>query len=169
CSASATTVVTINQILPPTITPPNTLVVCSPSTLTLTASNCAGTVTWSEGGATGTSLTLNAVGTYSISATCSVNGCTSEASTIITGLEVKALPVSSATSNSPICAGGSLNLIGSEGETYLWSGPNSYSSTDRNPIILNTVIANAGTYTLTVTSKGCSSTAQTVVAINTIS
>ncbi|HLO45837.1 MAG TPA: glycine-rich protein [Leadbetterella sp.] len=173
CISEASTIITGLEIKAkpsaPTVTAPVEKVVCSPSTLTLTASNCAGTVTWSEGGATGTSLTLNAVGTYSISATCTVNGCTSEASTIITGLEVKALPVSSATSNSPICAGGSLNLIGSEGETYLWSGPNSYSSTDRNPIISNAGISSAGTYTLTVTSKGCSSSAQTVVAINTIS
>ncbi|MER0442436.1 choice-of-anchor Q domain-containing protein, partial [Emticicia sp. W12TSBA100-4] len=41
----------------PTITPPSQLVVCSPSTLTLTANCTTGTVLWSNN-ATGTSLTL---------------------------------------------------------------------------------------------------------------
>jgi hypothetical protein len=174
CTSDASTPVTGLEIkakpASPTITPPSTLVVCSPSTLALTASGCTGgTITWSVGAATGTNLTLTAVGTYSISATCTVNGCTSNASTPVTGLEIKALPTSVPTSNSPICAGGTLNLSGSGGETYLWSGPNSYSSTDQNPILSNVGAASAGTYTLTVTTKGCSSSAQTVVAINTIS
>jgi hypothetical protein len=60
--------------------------------LTLTASECAGTVTWSQGAATGTSLVLSEVGTYSITATCTVNGCTSDATAAVTGLEIKEKP-----------------------------------------------------------------------------
>ncbi|MER0442946.1 hypothetical protein, partial [Emticicia sp. W12TSBA100-4] len=46
----------------PTITPPSQLVVCSPTSLTLTANCTTGTVLWSNN-STGTSLTLNSVGT----------------------------------------------------------------------------------------------------------
>lgn len=69
----------------PTVTPPAILSVCSPATLTLTASGCAGTVIWSNG-ATGTNITLSVAGTYSLSATCTVATCVSNASTAIGGL-----------------------------------------------------------------------------------
>ncbi|WP_460473558.1 Ig-like domain repeat protein, partial [Emticicia fontis] len=75
----------------PVITAPSPRVVCAPNTLTLTASGCGGTVNWSTG-ATGTSLILSSVGTYSITATCTVNNCVSNASSLVTGLEILALP-----------------------------------------------------------------------------
>jgi len=126
CTASTTTAVTINQALPPTITPPTSLSVCSPSTLTLTASGCAGMVTWSQGAATGTSLTLSVVGTYSVSATCTVNGCTSGASMSVTGLEIKAKPdaptITPPTSLS-ICSPSTLTLTASGWMCrYGWGG-----------------------------------------------
>lgn len=48
------------------------------------------------------------------------------------------------------------------GATYQWTGPDGYSSTTQNPSLPYTVSATAtkaGTYTLTVTNDGCSSTA----------
>lgn len=78
--------VTINaKPTAPTITPPVSLSVCSPATLTLTASGCAGTVTWSNA-ATGSSITLSSIGTYSLSATCTVATCVSNISTVVSGL-----------------------------------------------------------------------------------
>ncbi|GGD83830.1 hypothetical protein GCM10011514_54780 [Emticicia aquatilis] len=150
-----------------TITPPTTLVVCSPSTLTLTASGCAGMVTWSPSAATGTSLTLSAVGTYSISATCTVNGCTSDASTTVTGLEIKATPIITATNTGPYTVGQTINLNGTGGGSYSWNGPNNFSSTLSNPTISNTLSVNGGVYTLSVVgTNGCSAIATTNVVIN---
>ncbi|MDR6846810.1 PA14 domain-containing protein, partial [Flavobacterium granuli] len=42
---------------------------------------------------------------------------------------------------------------------YSWTGPNGYTSTDKNPVISNVTAANMGTYTLTVIDiNGCSYT-----------
>jgi gliding motility-associated-like protein len=44
------------------------------------------------------------------------------------------------------------------GATYLWTGPNGYTSTLQNPNINNATAANSGTYNLVVTTKqGCPS------------
>ena len=69
-----------------------------------------------------------------------------------------------ALSNSPICAGGTINLstVTLAGATYSWTGPNSYTSSSQNPTLSATMI-NAGTYSLTETVSGCSSPAGTVV------
>jgi len=50
--------------------------------------------------------------------------------------------------------------------TYQWTGPNGFSSTQRNPIILNVSSVNAGTYSVQVTGlTGCTSTGTVQVAI----
>ncbi|RYU93589.1 YCF48-related protein [Emticicia agri] len=64
---------------PPTLSS-FTTVLCANKTLTLTASNCSGTVTWSNG-QTGSVITVNAAGTYR--ATCTTNSCASNASNAI--------------------------------------------------------------------------------------
>ena len=45
--------------------------------------------------------------------------------------------------------------------TFLWTGPNGYSSTDQNPNIPNATTANVGDYHLVVTVDGCSSEVST--------
>ena len=150
----------------PTITPPAQLSVCSPSTLTLTASGCAGTVTWSQEAATGTSLTLSTVGTYSITATCTANGCTSDPSVAVTGLEIKALPNALASNTGPYTVGQTIQLNVTGGTNYAWTGPNGFTSAIPNPTIPNALSANGGLYNVTVTTNGCSATATTVVVVN---
>jgi hypothetical protein len=153
----------------PTITPPASLSVCSPATLTLTASGCAGTVTWSQGSATGTSLTLSTVGTYSIKANCTVNGCTSEPSAAVTGLEIKAKPNSAASNTGPYTIGQTITLNGSGSGTYSWTGPNNFNSSLNNPLITNALSTNAGVYTLVVVgTNGCQATATTNVVVGSI-
>ena len=66
-------------------------------------------------------------------------------------------PVATATSDSP-CFGDAFQLTGSvspadAGATYQWTGPNGYSSNVQNP----NDATEPGTYTLIVTSNGCSS------------
>ncbi|MFY7908044.1 MAG: hypothetical protein ACOVO2_00750, partial [Emticicia sp.] len=108
----------------PTITPPSQIIVCSPSNLTLTANCVSGNVIWSNN-STGTSLTLSAVGTYAISAKCTLNGCDSDQSSV-TNLEIKALPNVTATNTGPYTVGQSISLVGSGGGTYSWTGPNNF-------------------------------------------
>ncbi len=171
CTSDASTSVTGLEIKAkpnaPIITPPASLSVCSPSTLTLTASGCEGMITWSQGAATGTSLTLSSVGTYSVTTTCTVNGCTSDASTPVTGLEIKATPVITATNTGPYTVGQTISLTGTGGSTYNWTGPNNFSSTSSTPTISNALPVNGGVYTLSVTGiNGCNAVATTNVVVN---
>ena len=74
----------------------------------------------------------------------------------------------SATSDSPVCFNSSLNLLGTSvgGTIFSWTGPNGFISSLQNPSIANTVLANDGTYTLTVTDgTACSATATVDVVI----
>jgi hypothetical protein len=152
----------------PTVTAPTAKVVCFPSTLTLTASGCAGTVTWSNA-AIGSSLTLSTVGNYSISATCTVNGCISDPSTTVTGLEIKAQPIISSSNTGPYTIGQTISLTGTGIGTYNWTGPNNFRSTLSNPTINNALSVNAGVYTLSVSGlNSCIATSTTNVVVNEI-
>lgn len=82
------------------------------------------------------------------------------------GIVACVAPVASASSDSPICTGGTLNLTSSGGTSYSWTGPNSFTSTSQNPSVTNMTAAKAGTYTVTVTNSCSSSTASTTVAVN---
>jgi gliding motility-associated-like protein len=69
-----------------------------------------------------------------------------------------------AISNSPVCLNSTirLNTANIVGATYLWKGPNGFTSTQRNPVISNVTKANAGHYILTlINNNGCASTADT--------
>jgi hypothetical protein len=59
--------------------------------------------------------------------------------------------------NSPVCAGSTLSLTATtvSGATYSWTGPNGFTSALQNPTLTYTS-ANAGIYTVSVNSAGCS-------------
>ena len=61
-----------------------------------------------------------------------------------------------ATSNSPLCVGGTLQLNAAlvGGAAYHWTGPNGFISNVQNPQIPNIQHTNAGTYSLTITVDG---------------
>jgi len=69
-----------------------------------------------------------------------------------------------ASSNGPICVGGSLQLFASTvpGATYAWTGPHGFTSTQQNPSIPSTTAAAAGTYAVTATVGAVTSTEATV-------
>ncbi len=70
--------------------------------------------------------------------------------------------------NGPVCAGNNIALTAvttGTGLTYMWSGPNGFTSTQQNPNINLASSFAAGTYTLTVTSNNCSATKSIVVAL----
>lgn len=69
---------------------------------------------------------------------------------------------------SPVCLGGNLNLFASGGGTYSWSGPGGFTSSSQNPVRYGITGAQAGTYTVTITtSAGCTATASVAVVVNT--
>ncbi len=82
-------------------------------------------------------------------------------------MTVKAIPTATAGNNGPVCANASLSLTSSGGTSYAWTGPGGYTSTSQNPVISGNALttSSAGTYTVTVTSNGCSSTASTTVSV----
>jgi photosystem II stability/assembly factor-like uncharacterized protein len=169
CISPASSAVTgleiVTQPIAPTITAPNQKVVCAPNTLILTASGCAGTVNWSTG-ASGTSLTLSSVGTYSITATCNIGNCTGMASNVVTGLQIIAPPVAQASNTGPYGVGQTIELSASGGTLYSWSGPASFSSSSQNPTLSNALVSNSGIYTVTVSTGVCTATATTSVIVN---
>ena len=103
-------------------------------------------------------LSLEDGGTYTVFVT--VDGCASRASRQFS-LEVNTIPLLSATSNSPVCSGETLQFNADflPGASYSWRGPNDFSSAiGPAPMITNTdKTRNSGTYTVEATVNGCTS------------
>ncbi|MCQ6569644.1 hypothetical protein NPX88_29090, partial [Bacillus mycoides] len=74
----------------------------------------------------------------------------------------------SAGSNSPVASGNTITLTatGISGASYAWTGPNGYTATGPNQSIGNATTANSGTYSVTVSLNGCSTTVSTAVVVN---
>ena len=106
-------------------------------------------------------------GTYGLTVTNPSSGCVSNAGT--TNVIVNEQPATpTASSNSPVCVGSSIDFTASSsaGAIYNWSGPGfNPSSTFQNPSIAGATLNMAGTYTLTVTSNGCTSNPATVAVV----
>jgi hypothetical protein len=149
--------------------------VCEGTVLSLSATHIAG-ATYSWTGPNGFASSEqnpsinNAVivngGTYSVTAT--VNGCTSTAGDV--EVTVNAIPPApDAGSNSPVCEGSVLNLTATtiENASYLWIGPDDFTSSVQNPSIVTVTDAAVGAYSVTATVNGCTSAVgSTVVAVN---
>jgi len=66
-----------------------------------------------------------------------------------------------ASSNSPVCTNGTINLSGASttvGVSYLWKGPGGYTSTVQSPSRGSAVVAYSGYYRLSTVLNGCPST-----------
>jgi hypothetical protein len=137
--------------------------VCVGNTLSLSATNVPfASFVWSgPAGFAGTGSQVNRFpasllhnGQYTVIA--SSPGCGSVTRTIIP--DVRALPVPAAGSNTPVCQGNVLFLSAASfsGATYLWQGPNGYTSTFQNPSVSNVGLNSNGSYTVFVSVPGCS-------------
>lgn len=83
---------------------------------------------------------------------------------VMDSMRIKILPVPHATAgtNSPICVGADLNLTASVGVSYVWTGPNGFTSTSQNIIRTNADATMMGDYQVIVgNSYGCVDTAIT--------
>ena len=159
----------------PTAVSVNKTTICTGTSVTLSGTCSSGTLTWytdATGGSsigTGTSLSQSPTSTTTYYAACETTNCVS-GRVATNEVSVSSPPNATASSNSPICAGTTLNLnSGSEGNTYLWTGPNSFTSTELSPSITNATSLASGTYRITVTNaSSCSSTATVAVIVNVV-
>lgn len=116
-------------------------------------------------GATTLAPVVNACGTYVLTVTNNTNGCTASASTMV-NCQFDPPDISTSNTGPLTCTVQTVTLNGgssTNGVTFMWTGPNGFSSTDQNPS------TNAlGMYTLVVhnPANGCSSSATTVVNQN---
>ncbi|MDP4222847.1 MAG: gliding motility-associated C-terminal domain-containing protein [Bacteroidota bacterium] len=173
CQNTASTIAVVNAL--PVATAANNGPVCIGTTLSLTGGPVGMVYTWTgpngftstlQNPVVSTSATAAMAGTYTLNVINS-SGCIGTATTNVV---VNPLPVATASSNSPVCVGATLSLMGGPAgmKTYSWSGPNGFTSTLQNPVVsTSATTAMAGTYTLTVTNNnGCLGLASTVVTIN---
>ena len=95
------------------------------------------------------------------------NSCTNSATITI---NVNNNPTINASNDGPVCEGTDIQLFatGSEDVNYLWTGPNSFTSTEQNPILTNTLVNQEGDYTVLVIDPvtNCLASAITEVIIN---
>ncbi|WP_367392859.1 DNRLRE domain-containing protein [Lewinella sp. LCG006] len=82
--------------------------------------------------------------------------------------DVDVADINATASTNPACVGEDLQLFASGGNSYLWSGPNGFSSSSANPVIPNANLSlDGGTYSVTVTNgAGCTAVASVTVEVN---
>ncbi|MBX2903476.1 MAG: tandem-95 repeat protein [Chitinophagales bacterium] len=181
CNRASDTLAVVNIVVTPSVATPVTTSNgprCVGDTLRLFANSATPGVTYAWSGPNGfssalqnpiiTNVTAAAAGTYTVTATATGSGCKSYAGSVT--VVINAIPSApTAGSNSPLCAGTTLNLTasGSGSATYAWTGPNGFSSSLQNPSIANVTTAAGGSYSVTQTVSGCKSPAASVfVTIN---
>lgn len=80
---------------------------------------------------------------------------------------INAKPTATAGSNTPVCQNNILSLTATGGNSYQWSGPNGFSSTDAAPQILHAQLTANGIYNVTVTNTaGCFAAGSVSVVVN---
>jgi hypothetical protein len=147
CTATDVVIITQNITAPTAaITGATELNCLRPSTV-LTASG-GGTYLWSNQ-ATTASITVANIGTFTVTVTNPVNGCTATATKTITANT--ALPAAGITQTTTGCPNTAVTLQATGGGTYAWSTAATTAAIS---------VSNANVYTVTVTgTNGCSKTA----------
>ena len=172
-NASTTVVVNAAPVLTGSIT--NNSPLCANETLVLSVPTAAGvTLGWTGPNgftASGNTVTVATVtendnqGFYTV---VGVNAAGCRSNPLSTLVNVNAVPPATfALSNSPLCEGGTLELMVPAifGATYTWSGPDTFSSTDRQPLIDDATAAASGIYEVVINLGGCTSTLTTQVSV----
>ena len=148
CTATASTMVTVNESPSPQIN--GTLSICEGESTTLTV-NGGDSFVWSNG-SSNSSINVTNSGTYTVIAS-NANGCTASASATVNVYERPTVTISG---NPSICDGGVTTLTAEGGNSYLWSTGFPGASINVNA---------AGTYSVIATgANGCTSSAELTVA-----
>ncbi|MFN8357674.1 MAG: T9SS type A sorting domain-containing protein [Spirosomataceae bacterium] len=164
---------------------PNTLCLSNPVTLrTQATTNATSTVRWQRKGAnqasfsdianTTSSYTSNTETTYLFSPTLNDQGasyravftfCGNDNPTTASAVNLS-LPNALVSSNSPLCAGGTLQLSASGGSSYSWRASDGFSSTEQYPTRPTASASMSGGYSLTFTnSNGCTASITLSVSV----
>jgi hypothetical protein len=143
---------------------PSSTLTCAQTSLTLTATGGSSYVFARSGGggilsqSTSGSALINASGTYSVTVT-DVNGCTATSTTIISSNTTP--PTLTASTTSLACSGQSITLTASGGDEYAFTGPGGGASIVS--VYENiAVVSGTGTYSVTVTTAGCTPSTATI-------
>ncbi len=149
--------------------------ICAQASLTLSGNaNNASSFSWSgPNGFTSTAqnptrpnITLADSGLYTLTATNACGSTTAtvnvDVDTVIQNLVVNASP------NDTVCAGSNINLTGSgtQVNTWSWSGPNNFTSSQQNTSVPNATAINSGTYTVTASNACGTQTSSLSVLVN---
>lgn len=151
----AAVVVTVNP-LPVVTTSVTNSVICFGNTITLNGGG-ASTYTWSGGVTNGVAFAPASSGSYTVTGTAALTGCTN---TAVRSITVNPLPVvTAAITNSVVCFGTTVSVNGGGANTYTWTGGvnNGVSFTPST----NASYSVTGTNSLT----GCTSTNVAVASV----
>lgn len=171
----ATVSVPVNTVLPiPAITTA-TVLNCSNPSINLTGTPASGvTYVWAgpgivSGGTSATPL-VNTGGTYNMTVTSTINGCSSSTNLAIPAIN-NTIVIAPATTGSVTCVNNTINLTTTNqaGHNYTWTAPGGASITSG----VNSAAAtgsNSGTYSVTVfnTTNGCSQVGTIAAVVNTV-
>lgn len=117
-------------------------------------------------GATYAAYTVTSGGTYGVKVTNNASGCTATASQVVNETTPMASITQTSTSTANCGIQYTLSANPNGATSYAWSAPSGFSGTLNTKIISNANVP--GTYTVTVTTSGCTSTASVYVSPNII-
>ncbi len=149
------------------------LTICTAQTIRLNAAPGLGVTNydWKESGGTvasgaNTFFDATAAGSYTVTATSEGGSCITLSNVIVINSGTGTIPADPViSSNSPLCSipGQNLFLDGPTvaGVTYIWTGPNGFTSSVEDPLLLNVTTANAGIYSLQLSNGTCFSNIST--------
>lgn len=174
CVTFASTNVVANQTIPDVTAGNPGIINCTNPQTSLNAVGPTGqnyNVLWTTiggnivSGATTLNPVVNAAGSYTLTITNTINGCSGSSTTTVASNI--AAPNVGASGGAITCTNANVTLAGSSttpNVSFAWTGPNGFTSTEQNP----TVTAQ-GTYQLTVTNpaNGCTAAASAAVTQNT--
>jgi gliding motility-associated-like protein len=166
----------------PTLAVTGNTAICSGQTTTLTASPTGSvpvnTYTWVGPGATTLATTNQVIVTPGSTTTYTVYGTSPFPCTGSQTVQVQVNPSPTVTpgNSSPVCQNGTLALTasvvaGGTLTTYMWNGPQSYTSAFQNPQIPNIQVNQGGLYTVTATmsfTNGGACSTSTTTSVNVI-
>ncbi|MGC1242307.1 MAG: FG-GAP-like repeat-containing protein [Chryseosolibacter sp.] len=149
----------------PEIRNPQPLVICNGQTIQLTTAPADNvTFAWTKDGAAmggnNPYLNITAPGTYVVTATGEAGTCVVSSSAVVVSADAANAPANPViTANTPLCVGGTLNLQTDPvaSATYIWTGPDGYTSASEDPSIPSVTDEDAGIYSLQIKVGQCKS------------
>ena len=141
------------------------LVICNGQTIQLTTAPANNvTFAWTKDGVPigGNThyLNITSTGSYQVTAIGEGGACVVSSDPVVVGADAASAPANpTITANTPLCVGGTLSLQTGTvaGATYMWSGPNNFTSSVEDPSIATVTADHAGIYSLQIKVGQCKS------------